>query len=148
MLARLLPRRTAVALAVLTVLLCAVFVAVSASAATTPKGGPRAQQASTSCLDIAISDGGVFTSPGPGPGYSNVQIGSVSEFQGVALTCHFYNNVGQGKWYGEIPKGHYGNNQYGYVWVQRLNYGSNHQCDDGSIHNIGGTACPLTPVNN
>src|SRR5690242_11059652 len=153
-------RRTAVRLAVLTVLLWAVFT-VCASAATThtatrPKGsaGPSgtktavARAASAHCSDSSIQSGSVWSSPGPGPGYSHKVIGSFNAFQGFPLTCYFYNNVGEGRWYAEVPTGHYGNRQYGYIWVQRLFYGSDHECDDGTyIWRIPSGPCVLIYVN-
>lgn len=163
MLTGLLPRRTAVALAVLTVLLCAVF-AVSASAGTTPTGVPgvsgttglsgttspgASPQVSSGCKDKGAETGGVFTSPGPGPGYSNRQIGTVNFGNSLTLTCEYYNNVGQGKWYAELTRGSFGYQYNSYVWVQRLVAGQNHACvvNSGASYAIGSSECPLTNVN-
>lgn len=146
-------RNTIVTFAALTVLAWAAL-AVSSPAATKPTKKPTAVLAVTqNCADKDNGSGsaGVFTSPGPGPGYTNRQIATLGFAQQISLTCHYYNNVGQGKWYAELPGGSFGYKYPSYVWVQRLVAGSRHECVDGggngSAYSIGSSQCPLTNVN-
>jgi hypothetical protein len=40
------------------------------------------------------------------------------------------------------------NGGFGYIWVQRLDFGSSHLCayNNGSVYSIGSSACPLVPA--
>lgn len=101
------------------------------------------------CSDTTIASGSAYSSPGPGPNLRNVVIGSFGAGRGLNLDCQFFNNVGQRKYYAEIGPGAFGNNQYAYVWVARLYYGSRHECYHASsdLEPIGSSLCPLTNVN-
>lgn len=134
------------------VALCAVF-AVSASAATTNvhrshhKTVAAHAAAWSNCTDRSIASGSVYSSPGPGPNFSNKVIGTFTSDEFWTLSCHYYNNTEQNRYYAELGKGQFGNNQYGYVWVQRLFYGSAHDCS--TFYNtttIGTADCPLVNV--
>ena len=106
------------------------------------------------CYDTTVSSGSVYSSPGPGPGFSNRVIGNPPAGLQIDLTCYYYNNVGQGRYYAETPVYEFANNQHGYIWVQRLQHGRYHRCqsqyggaDGGAIAAIGSSDCPLTNVN-
>ena len=57
----------------------------------------------------------------------------------VSGNCVYQNNGGEGRWYMTVNAG-----GGGYIWIQRLSYGQDHQCDDnGHIYGIGSGQCPL-----
>jgi hypothetical protein len=64
----------------------------------------------------------------------------------VTGTCQYYNNSSEQHWYMQVflttgPSQPY---PIGYIWVQRLSYGSSHTCDDdGHPYSIGSGNCPL-----
>lgn len=125
---------------------CGVF-AVNASAA------DAAPWPSGSCLDNTIASGTAYTSPGPGPGFSNRAIGDFRAGLQAELNCTYIDNVKQGRWYAEIvPNNTYTQlnwASYGYIWVQRLFYGSAHECTDFFYNKpIGSSECPLIQVDN
>jgi hypothetical protein len=77
----------------------------------------------------------VFSSPS-----GTVQVGSFGSGVQVTGNCFYYNNVSQGRWYMGISW----QGRTGYVWVQRLDFGSEHECLDGqNVYSIGGSQCPL-----
>jgi|SRR5579875_1510165 len=99
---------------------------------TTLSAGPALAD---SCHDGTSSSGGVFSSPS-----GTVQIGSFGSGAQVSGNCFYYNNVRQSRWYMGISW----QGRTGYVWVQRLIYGSQHECLDGqNVYGIGSSQCPL-----
>jgi hypothetical protein len=64
----------------------------------------------------------------------------------VTGPCDYINNTSENHWYMRVNyTGPNNNNGYGYIWVQRLYWGSVHQCDfDGTIYNIPSSACHLS----
>jgi hypothetical protein len=64
----------------------------------------------------------------------------------VTGTCQYYNNRSEHHWYMQVFVTTGPNQPYysGYIWVQRLSYGSTHTCnDDGHTHSVGSGNCPL-----
>jgi len=64
----------------------------------------------------------------------------------VTGTCIYYDNVNENRWYMQVNYIGPGNNGgYGYIWVQRLDYGQGHNCkyNSGQIFSIGSGYCPL-----
>jgi hypothetical protein len=55
--------------------------------------------------------------------------------------CNWYNNAGEGMWYMQISY----ESSIGYVWVQRLEWGSEHLCvyNGGNVGEIGSSPCSL-----
>jgi hypothetical protein len=96
------------------------------------------------CSDYAIAGGTIWANPN-GSGTNFGTFGSGANF---TLSCYYYNNTDQGKWYAET-KNTYGSNhnKYGYIWVQRLYWGSQHLCLDpaGLVDSItyNSLDCPL-----
>lgn len=100
--------------------------------ATTLSAGPAL---ASSCSDGTNSSGGVFSSPS-----GTVQVGSFGSGAQVTGNCFYYNNNSQGRWYMGINW----SGRTGYVWVQRLDFGSQHECLDGqNVYSIGSSQCPL-----
>jgi hypothetical protein len=59
--------------------------------------------------------------------------------------CLYYSNASEGHWYMVVSFSDGG----GYIWIQRLSIGQNHQClDNGQVYGIspGSTHCPLDPA--
>jgi hypothetical protein len=47
----------------------------------------------------------------------------------VTGTCDYFDNAGENRWYMRVNYiGPDNNGGYGYIWVQRLRYGSGHNC--------------------
>ena len=64
----------------------------------------------------------------------------------VTGTCNYVDNTSENHWYMQVNYIGPGNNGgYGYIWVQRLDYGSGHNCkyNTGNIFPIGSGPCPL-----
>lgn len=65
----------------------------------------------------------------------------------VTGNCVYENNRSEHRWYMKVNYiGQHNNDGYGYIWVQRLNFGSLHICDFNSDFNffpIGSSTCPL-----
>lgn len=64
----------------------------------------------------------------------------------VTGTCAYVNNVNENHWYMQVNYiGPDNNGGYGYIWVQRLDYGSGHNCkyQSGATFAIGSSYCPL-----
>jgi hypothetical protein len=81
-----------------------------------------AEAATGQCIDWAVAD------PTPvhvGP-YSTART-VVFKHPGdkVAGTCWWYNNTKEQHWYMEV---YLAGGGYGYIWVQRLQHGQNHDC--------------------
>ena len=96
---------------------CAIL-AISATPAT----------AAGACSDVTTSSGGIFIGPGPGAD----QVGSFNAGKTFNLSCVYYVQPLQNdRWYAETGNAVYGSShkKYGYIWVQRLNYGSKHKCN-------------------
>jgi hypothetical protein len=98
-----------------------------------------ASAASGPCSDIA------YASPTPAHTLPWDQSSSVniSKGKGFTGTCNYYNDTSESRWYMQI----YWDNSIYYVWVQRLTYGKNHQCDyNGTLTGIDdphNNVCPL-----
>jgi hypothetical protein len=87
------------------------------------------------CYDGTNSSGGVYSAPDGG-----IQIGSFGSGAQVSGNCTYWNNNAQGRWY--MAVGWQG--RTGYIWVQRLIYGSEHECLDGqNVYSIGSSHCLL-----
>lgn len=103
-----------------------------------------------SCYDTSISSGTIYSSPGPGPNFTNFSLGTFTANTNFNLSCYYYNNTSQSRYYAEIQMKTYSGfngKRYGYVWVQRLTAGQDHQCISGpTVYAIGSSACPLTNV--
>jgi hypothetical protein len=150
--------------------LCAVF-AVSATATTTTSTGTttvpspstattdpfaRVPDVSGTCSDAAIQSGSIYSSPGPGPGFSNFVLANFSSGWVVRppLSCYYYDNTSQrNRQYAEVSQKVYPGfkgNRYGYIWVGRLQYGSLDKCFSDAyteVFTIGNaTVCPLNYV--
>jgi hypothetical protein len=72
--------------------------------------------------------------------------------QGAAVNegyCEYYNNVSEGHWYMTVRTTNGSNGGVGFIWVQRLYWGSQHLCatpgEPYDLHVIGGSdgVCPL-----
>lgn len=65
----------------------------------------------------------------------------------VTGNCVYRDNLSEHRWYMQVNYiGPHNNHGYGYIWVQRLNFGSLHLCDLNSDFNlflIGSSTCPL-----
>lgn len=64
----------------------------------------------------------------------------------VTGTCNYIDNVNENHWYMQVNYiGPNNNGGYGYIWVQRLDYGSAHNCkyQSGQTFGIGSAYCPL-----
>jgi hypothetical protein len=65
----------------------------------------------------------------------------------VTGNCAYWDNPTENRWYMQVNyTGPNNNGGYGYIWVQRLNFGSLHLCDlnsDFNLFPIGSSACPL-----
>ena len=65
----------------------------------------------------------------------------------VTGSCAYLNNLSENRWYMQVNYiGPNNNGGYGYIWVQRLNFGAMHLCDVSSEFNffsIGSGTCPL-----
>lgn len=65
----------------------------------------------------------------------------------VTGNCVYRDNLSEHRWYMQVNYiGPYNNDGYGYIWVQRLNFGSLHLCDlnsDFNLFPIGSRTCPL-----
>jgi hypothetical protein len=153
-------RRMFLAAAACSVALAAVpatgLAATSVSAVNTPAAGTAPSSGTTTnpleptanasggCSDTTIASGNVERSPGGVLSWTTFGAG-----KGFSLSCTYYNNTAQARWYAETAPTYGSNhNQYGYVWVQRLHYGSTHRCDFyGDIFSIGSGPCTLIDYN-
>lgn len=65
----------------------------------------------------------------------------------VTGNCAYRDNLSENRWYMQVNYiGRNNNNGYGYIWVQRLDFGSLHLCDlnsDFNLFPIGSSTCPL-----
>ncbi|HEY1619746.1 MAG TPA: hypothetical protein VGG25_19145 [Streptosporangiaceae bacterium] len=87
------------------------------------------------CSDGTNSPAGVFSDP-----KGMFQIGTLKSGVQVTGDCFYSNYAAQGRWYMSI----YYQGKDDYVWVQRLIYGSQHECLDGqNVYTIGSEHCPL-----
>jgi hypothetical protein len=99
---------------------------------TTLSAGPALAD---TCSDGTNSSGGVYSAPDGG-----IQIGTLGSGVQVTGNCSYWNNNSQGRWYMAISW----QGRTGYVWVQRLIYGSQHECLDGqNVYSIGSSHCLL-----
>jgi hypothetical protein len=63
--------------------------------------------------------------------------------------CEYFNNVSEGHWYMAVRTMNGSNGGVGFIWIQRLYWGSRHLCatigDPYDLHVIGGSdgVCPL-----
>ena len=62
--------------------------------------------------------------------------------------CEYFNNVSEGHWYMTVQTTNGSNGGVGFIWVQRLYWGSQHLCSYiygyGYVEDrIGSSACPL-----
>jgi hypothetical protein len=120
---------------------CAVIagLAVGATAAT----AMPAFAASGPCYDVTNSQ------PTPlhyVPSASSQTIKQIHNDYTVTGTCIYYDNVNENRWYMQVNYIGPGNdNGYGYIWVQRLDYGRGHNCkyNSGQVFSIGSSYCPL-----
>jgi len=102
---------------------------------TTLTAGPAL---ASTCSDGTNSSAGVFSSADGG-----VQIGTLGSGAQVTGNCFYYNNNSQGRWYMGINY----SGRTGFVWVQRLDFGSQHECLIGeNVYSIGSSQCPLENV--
>lgn len=97
--------------------------------------------ASGPCSDVATAQPTAAHSL-PSEGSDSVLLSSGTQVSG---TCNYENNTGEGHWYMQIDYG----SGYRYIWVQRLKYGSAHNCDyNGTVTAINDPhhdVCPLYP---
>ena len=98
--------------------------------------------ASGPCRDAAIAQ--------PTPMHHNASDSSetvkfLNAGTAVSGTCTYIENDSEQRWYMQVDyTGPGNNNGYGYIWIQRLSYGSQFQCEDGgNIFSIGSVYCPL-----
>jgi hypothetical protein len=66
----------------------------------------------------------------------------------VTGNCVYMNNTSENRWYMKVNyNGHDNNGGFGYIWVQRLSFGSEHGCayNDLGIYPIPSANCRLTP---
>jgi hypothetical protein len=80
------------------------------------------------------------------PSASSQTIKQLSNNDTVTGTCIFYDNVNENRWYMQVNYIGPGNdNGYGYIWVQRLDYGKGHTCkyNSGQVFSIGSDYCPI-----
>lgn len=125
-------------------ILAAGLSAGAAAAAATP-----ALAANGPCYDVTNSQ------PTPlhfDPSASSKTIKFLNNDSTVTGTCNYVDNTSESRWYMQVNYIGPGNNGgYGYIWVQRLDYGSGHNCKyySGQMFSIGtyytdyGIPCPL-----
>jgi len=65
----------------------------------------------------------------------------------VTGSCVYWDNLSENRWYMQVNYiGPDNNGGYGYIWIQRLGFGSLHLCDlnsDLNLFPIGSGTCPL-----
>lgn len=103
----------------------------------------------------ALSAAPAFASTGPCADGTNAQptaahvepsdTSTTEEYlnSGVQVTgnCSYWDNVSEGMWYMAI---NWTEGRTLYVWVQRLDFGSVHEClDNGNVYSIGSEQCLL-----
>ena len=95
------------------------------------------------CVDYAIAQP---TAVHLNPSEGSLLIKFKNAGDEVTGTCQYYNNSSEHRWYMQVFVTTGPNQPYpiGYIWVQRLSYGSSHTCDDdGHAYSIGSSNCPL-----
>ena len=92
---------------------------------------------STSCGDA--------TTAAPTPAHTGPRQKDPTKYQipngtQVYGPCYYWNNTSESHWYMQIS--YKGSTLY--VWVQKLAFGSEHEClDNGNVYGIGSSNCPL-----
>lgn len=116
---------------------------VGVTAATAAIAASPASAANGPCYDFAIAQ------PTPVhfvPSEGSQTVKFLNSGSQVTGTCNYYDNTSENHWYMQVNYiGPGNNNGYGYIWVQRLSYGSGHNCryNTGNTFPIGSGACPL-----
>ena len=88
---------------------------------------PASAYKGSNCVDRTSGTVTVYTSPANENG--SLSWGTLSDNTLVTdASCDYYNNTHENRWF--VKLGFHGNT--GYVWVQRLGFGSDHECTDGS----------------
>jgi hypothetical protein len=93
------------------------------------------------CSDVTI------VQPTPAHSLPSDSSGSVLLSSGTTVhgSCNYENNTSESRWYMQI---YYGSGER-YIWVQRLEHGSAHNCDyNGTVTEINdphNNVCPLYP---
>lgn len=126
-----------VLLAILGLLGAAVVGANAGAAASTP----ATVAAGNPCVDITIAN------PTPVHDFPSDSAGvlkTVPKGYTVRGDCTYANNSKYGHWFMEVAMAGGG---YGYIWVQRLQWGEEHYCDyNGTLYRIPTARCRLLPV--
>jgi hypothetical protein len=130
-------RRSLYALLAITCLLAAAIVGANTAAATPAAAAPAS--ASNPCSDLTIYE--------PTPVHANPAddsgvIKTLPKDYGVTGPCiYIANSFSFGHWFMQVALASGG---YGYIWVQRLAFGSHHQCNKGTaVQPIPSAQCEL-----
>jgi hypothetical protein len=116
---------------------------VGATAATTALTAASASAANGPCVDITNAQ------PTPlhfDPSASSPTVKFLNSNYLVTGNCNYRDNLSENRWYMQVNYiGPNNNGGYGYIWVQRLDYGSEHLCalNDFFTYPIGSGTCPL-----
>jgi hypothetical protein len=78
------------------------------------------------CVDWAIAQPTAVHSTWSDTTGSSYLISSGTKVSG---DCYYVNNTSEAHWYMEMYTSRFSSG-FGYIWVQRLSYGSSHSCDD------------------
>ena len=118
--------------------LAAALLALATTSATARTKAPLARAAVASyCRDTALAQP---TQVHAGPYSTSPTVKSYNHDDTVKGNCFFYNNYRESHWYMEV---NYGGTRPGYIWVQRLYYGSSHRC---MITNASGGFLAIEPI--
>ena len=95
------------------------------------------------CTDVATAQP---TAVHWGASASTMTVKFLNDGDIVTGPCDYINNPSENHWYMRVNYiGPNNNNGYGYIWVQRLYFGSAHECDfDGTVYAIPSAACHLS----
>ena len=124
---------------------CALIAALGGgvTATTTVLTAAPALAANGPCYDVTIANP---TSLHQWPSYKSLTVKFLPSNHTVTGTCNYSYNHREGYWFMMVNYiGPNNNNGYGYIWVQRLQYGRSHHCkkEYGALLAIGSSACPL-----
>ena len=117
---------------------------VGATAATAALTAAPASAANGPCFDTTSAQ------PTPlhfSPSASSPTVKFLPNNYLVTGNCIYWDNLSENRWYMQVNYiGPNNDGGYGYIWVQRLNFGSLHLCDlntDFNFFQIGSSTCPL-----